>query len=66
MLNRLSVVIFGATGFTGKRIIPELDKLIKSEQLPLTWGVAGRSEEKLKDVLVEAEKKTGLFLIYNV
>ncbi|KRT79281.1 hypothetical protein AMK59_6690 [Oryctes borbonicus] len=57
--NRLDIVIFGATGFTGKRTIPQLTKLLKSDNLSLTWGVAGRSEEKLKSALLEMQQKTG-------
>lgn len=65
----LDVIIFGATGFTGKPTIPQLTKLIKSENLSLTWGVAGRSEEKLKKALLEMQQKTGktvyIVIIYN-
>lgn len=57
--NRLDIVLYGATGFTGRRIVPILSRLIKSEGLSLTWGVAGRSEQKLKNVLREAGKESG-------
>ncbi|GJQ68961.1 hypothetical protein Trydic_g6146 [Trypoxylus dichotomus] len=57
--NRLDIIIFGATGFTGKRTIPQLTTLIKSENLSLTWGVAGRSEQKLKNALLEMQQQTG-------
>ncbi|KAI4457744.1 hypothetical protein MML48_7g00001750 [Holotrichia oblita] len=57
--DRLDIIIFGATGFTGKRTIPQLTKLIKSENLSLTWGIAGRSKARLKDTLLEIHEETG-------
>lgn len=45
----LDVIIFGATGFTGKYTIYEGIKLLDG----LKWGVAGRSKEKLAQVLKE-------------
>lgn len=59
----LDVIIFGATGFTGKPTISHLTKLIKAENLSLTWGVAGRSEQKLKKALLEMQQKTGKILV---
>lgn len=60
MLSKLDIILFGATGFTGKRTIPKLHDIIKSEKLSLTWGIAGRSEQKLKDTLKEIEKNDGV------
>lgn len=56
MANRLDLIIFGATGFTGKHTIPYVYKLANTGERPLTWGVAGRSEQKLKSILEEAAK----------
>ena len=56
--NRLSVIIMGATGFTGKHAVLAMHKFAK-EDSELTWGIAGRSEEKMKAVITEVEKKTG-------
>lgn len=53
--ERFDIVLFGATGFTGKLTIPELHKLCQG----LKWAVAGRSKEKLCEVLKEASLKTG-------
>lgn len=47
--DRLDVVIFGATGFTGKQAVLHAVHLFKD----LKWGVAGRSEKKLLAVLDE-------------
>ena len=51
--ERLDVVIFGATGYTGKYTIFEGVKILAG----LKWGVAGRSKEKLESVLAEMGKK---------
>jgi len=57
MAERLDIIIFGVTGYTGKHTVPKLTKLLKEEGLSLTWGVASRSEEKIKAVMSELEKK---------
>lgn len=51
----LDVIIFGATGFTGKYTIYEGVQLLDG----LKWGVAGRSAEKLAQVLKEMGGKAG-------
>lgn len=51
--ERLDVIIFGASGFTGKYTIYEGIKLLEG----LRWGVAGRSREKLRQTVAEIEKK---------
>ncbi|XP_058058103.1 saccharopine dehydrogenase-like oxidoreductase isoform X2 [Anopheles bellator] len=51
--EKLDVIIFGASGFTGKYTIYEGIKLLDG----LKWGIAGRSREKLRQVLGEVEKK---------
>ncbi|XP_048512831.1 saccharopine dehydrogenase-like oxidoreductase [Athalia rosae] len=49
--ERLDVIIFGATGFTGKYTIEEAVKLSQEKQF--TWGIAGRRKEALEAVLKE-------------
>lgn len=53
--DRLDVVIFGASGYTGKYAIFESIKVLKG----LTWGIAGRNKEKLENVLAEIGQKAG-------
>ncbi|KAJ0178010.1 hypothetical protein K1T71_006883 [Dendrolimus kikuchii] len=56
-MSRLDIVIFGATGYTGKYAVEEMVKL--SHKYPeITWGVAGRSQKKLQDLLEEVSLKT--------
>lgn len=50
-MSRLDVVIFGATGFTGKYTIKNLVKVAKTKNF--TWGVAGRNKEKLLKTLTD-------------
>lgn len=54
---RLDLVIFGATGFTGKVAVAQILKLINEQNF--SWGVAGRSASKLKEVLSNVSSKTG-------
>ncbi|XP_022908076.1 saccharopine dehydrogenase-like oxidoreductase [Onthophagus taurus] len=60
MANRLDIVIFGVTGFTGLRTIPYITNIIKQHNLSLTWGVAGRSETKIKRMLKELGQRNGV------
>ncbi|XP_053681527.1 saccharopine dehydrogenase-like oxidoreductase [Sabethes cyaneus] len=51
--RKLDVIIFGASGFTGKYTIYEGIKILEG----LKWGIAGRNKDKLATVLQEVEKK---------
>nr|XP_022908082.1 saccharopine dehydrogenase-like oxidoreductase [Onthophagus taurus] len=62
--SRLDIIIFGATGFTGLRTIPELVRILDKEKLNLKWGIAGRSYDKLKNTLNQIKQRTGFF--FNV
>lgn len=53
MERPLDIVIFGATGFTGKYTILNAVKLLTD----FKWGIAGRSQQKLEDVLKEMGEK---------
>uniref|UniRef100_A0A182QET7 DNA helicase n=1 Tax=Anopheles farauti TaxID=69004 RepID=A0A182QET7_9DIPT len=53
MARRLDVIIFGATGFTGKYTVLESIKLLAN----MKWGIAGRSQNKLQDTLKEIGDK---------
>ena len=44
-MSRLDIVVFGATGYTGKFVVRELANAYQTEKI--TWGIAGRSEKKL-------------------
>ncbi|XP_011194846.2 saccharopine dehydrogenase-like oxidoreductase [Zeugodacus cucurbitae] len=53
MSEKLDVIIFGATGFTGKYTVFEAVSVLKNYR----WGIAGRSQEKLEKVLQEMGAK---------
>ncbi|XP_032516249.2 saccharopine dehydrogenase-like oxidoreductase isoform X2 [Danaus plexippus] len=55
-MSRLDLVIFGATGFTGKHAAMEMCHIVKKYP-GMSWGVAGRSEGKLNNLLKEVSKK---------
>ncbi|KAJ3666450.1 hypothetical protein Zmor_001892 [Zophobas morio] len=65
MPDKIDIVVFGATGITGKHVIPYLAKFCKKEYRHLTWGIAGRSEKKLREILNYCEKKTD-YVLQNV
>ncbi|CAB3363144.1 Hypothetical predicted protein [Cloeon dipterum] len=58
MAKRLDIIIFGATGYTGKVAVEKILTLANSGD-GLTWGIAGRNEAKLKEVLTEVGEKIG-------
>jgi len=60
MAKRLDIVIFGATGYTGKVAVEKIVSLAKKRS-NLTWGVAGRSQEKLAEMLEEVAGITSKF-----
>ncbi|XP_073955234.1 saccharopine dehydrogenase-like oxidoreductase [Choristoneura fumiferana] len=57
-MSRLDVVIFGATGFTGAKTVEEMVRIAKKYP-GLAWGVAGRSQSKLEELMASLGKKTG-------
>jgi short subunit dehydrogenase-like uncharacterized protein len=64
MSRTYDLVLFGATGFTGKLVAEYLAKHANRDR-KLVWAIAGRNESKLREVLAslgEAGKSVGLFL----
>jgi short subunit dehydrogenase-like uncharacterized protein len=57
-MSRLDLVIFGATGFTGKHAVVHLARK-EGAFAGLTWGIAGRSKQKLEEVIRDVSKTTG-------
>ena len=45
------LVVFGATGFTGKYVAEELYRIQTEGKHKFTWAVAGRNEDKVRDAL---------------
>ena len=55
--KKFDLIIFGATGFTGKLVCEYIKK--KYSKSNLNWGIAGRNKHKLallKEILTMADK----------
>lgn len=62
MADRLSLIIFGATGFTGKYAVEEVHRISKKDK-SITWAIAGRSQSKLEKIIKDLQSKTGIYII---
>ncbi len=60
MSKEFDIVIFGATGYTGKLAFEELAKYC-AETSSLTWAIAGRNDTKMEKVLASVADITGAF-----
>ncbi len=61
-MSRLDIIVFGATGYTGKLVVRELACLLKGANYSgLKWGVAGRSKERLSEMILAVSKETRWF-----
>ena len=66
MSKKFDIVLFGATGFTGKFVAIELAKRYEKERF--TWAIAGRSQFKLSLILnsiSEDTRKVSKILVEN-
>ncbi|XP_065202976.1 saccharopine dehydrogenase-like oxidoreductase [Planococcus citri] len=54
--GKVDVIIFGATAFTGKCVVREFISLNENKY---SWAIAGRNENKLREVLEWASVKSG-------
>ncbi|OXA64880.1 saccharopine dehydrogenase-like oxidoreductase [Folsomia candida] len=61
MSRKFDLIVFGATGFTGKYVAETIVKTLKSTPPgeSFTWAVAGRSTSKLATILDEISGRTG-------
>lgn len=55
MDSMFDIIIFGATGFTGKYVVEECTRNVKRK-----WAIAGRCIEKMKTLLQMISLKTGV------
>lgn len=56
-MDKLDFIVLGATGFTGKHAVKNLVKIIKAtDNANFSWGISGRSKEKLQNLLSELEE----------
>lgn len=54
--RQFSIVVFGASGFTGQFVVREVARNCKGK---FKWAVAGRSKDKLEKVLQETADELG-------
>ena len=62
-MSRLDLVILGASGYTGKFLVKELARLPEDEG-NVKWGVAGRSRQKLLDLLSQVSSELSILLFF--
>ena len=61
--KEFDLVIFGATGYTGKFVVRELIQQIRSSTVgSISWAVAGRSKQKLSQTLASVAADLGIDL----
>ncbi|XP_069786968.1 saccharopine dehydrogenase-like oxidoreductase [Narcine bancroftii] len=48
------LIVFGASGFTGKYVVEEVARVAAEAEEPLTWAVAGRNRDRLEQTLERA------------
>lgn len=71
-MRKYDLIVFGATGFTGKYLLEVIAKALNSGHgEKFTYAVAARSESRLEDILDEVSNSTGIFsglifLLYNL
>lgn len=57
------VIIFGATGFTGRLMVEHLDALIASKQAQVhTWALVGRNRQRLEAVAAQCRAAPAILL----
>lgn len=59
-MKNFDLIIFGATGFTGRFVIERMVETVKKYNLPIKWAIAVRNKEKMKCYLDEMEPITGV------
>ena len=60
-MRPFQLLIFGASGFTGERVVENLVLLFKKSNLKsLRWAAAGRNEEKIRRMLHRVSQRTGV------
>jgi len=62
-MERLDIIVFGATGYTGSFLVRELATTFKNEKI--SWGIAGRSGKRLNDLLKSVSMEENSNFIYS-
>ena len=60
--KQYDLVVFGATGYTGKFVAEEIYRIQTEGRRPLKWAAAGRNESKVRRALQgQSRRKLPLF-----
>ena len=63
-MRQYDFIVFGATGFTGQYVAEEVSRIAGDEHI--SWAVAGRNVYKLKTILANVEKATGMYCYHSI
>lgn len=59
-MRKFDLIIFGATGFTGRYVVERFAQTVQKFSLPTRWAIAVRNTTKMKQYLGEMEASTGI------
>ncbi len=59
-MRKFDLIIFGATGFTGRYVVERFAQTVQKFSLPTRWAIAVRNTIKMKQYLGEMEASTGI------
>jgi len=57
-MRKFDLIVFGATGFTGRYVVERLAQTVEKYRLPLRWAIAIRNPDKMQRYLAEIESTT--------
>eukprot|EP00124_Ichthyophonus_hoferi_P000357 Ihof_evm24s12 gene=Ihof_evmTU24s12 len=66
MARQYELIVFGASGFTGSKVVKELYQTVKSSGKTFSWAVAGRNQKKLKATLQDVARELGDLSVNDV
>lgn len=64
-MKRFDLIVFGATGFTGRYVVERLAQTVQKYALPMRWAIAVRNPDKMKQYLGEIESSTGIANLHS-
>ena len=59
-MRKFDLIIFGATGFTGRFVVERLAATVCRDRLPTRWAIAVRDVNKMRHYLRQIESATGI------
>lgn len=65
MPKAFDLLVFGATGVTGRYVVEKLAETLHKRHLPIRWAIAVRNPEKMKTQLRQMEATVGITDLAN-